>query len=126
VAGRGGGAGGEFEAVAAGRLARRLGARTLHAVRYSQHAPKHTQHAAHTNTHTHTHTHKHKHKPTLTHSQSHAPPQVYAFFLGAYQVAWTLGVAGYILLVLDLFGIGLLLAVVGVPPGTSFVLLWYG
>ncbi|KAI8467837.1 MAG: hypothetical protein J3K34DRAFT_460175 [Monoraphidium minutum] len=54
------------------------------------------------------------------------PRKVYTFFLAAYQVAWTLGVAGYILLILDLFGIGLLLAAIGLPPGTSFVLLWYG
>jgi hypothetical protein len=51
---------------------------------------------------------------------------VYTFFLAVYQVAWTLGVAGYVLLILDIFGVGLLLAAIGLPQGTSFVLLWYG
>jgi RING finger protein 121 len=51
---------------------------------------------------------------------------VYTFFLGLYKVAWTMGVAGYILLILDLFGVGLLLTALGLPPGTSLILLWYG
>jgi hypothetical protein len=56
------------------------------------------------------------------------PPkkQVYTFFLALYKVAWTLGVAGYVLLILDLFGVGLLLTMIGLPPGTSLILLWYG
>lgn len=53
-------------------------------------------------------------------------PQVYTFFLAAYKIAWTLGVAGYVLLILDLFGVGLLLTALGLPAGTSLVLLWYG
>ena len=54
------------------------------------------------------------------------PLQVYTFFLAVYKVAWTLGVAGYVLLVLDLFGVGLLLTTMGAPPGLSLILLWYG
>ncbi|GBF93490.1 hypothetical protein Rsub_06623 [Raphidocelis subcapitata] len=54
------------------------------------------------------------------------PRKVYTFFLAAYKIAWTLGVAGYVLLILDLFGVGLLLTALGLPAGTSLVLLWYG
>jgi RING finger protein 121 len=35
------------------------------------------------------------------------------------------GVAGYVMLLLDLFGVGLLLVKL-IPQGTSLVLLWYG
>lgn len=60
------------------------------------------------------------------HAHPPAPSQVYTFFLAAYKVAWTMGVAGYVLLILDLFGVGLLLQALGLPPGTSLILLWYG
>jgi RING finger protein 121 len=53
------------------------------------------------------------------------PLQVYGWFLGAYKVSVAVGVSGYILLVLDMFGIGLLLAR-WVEPGLSLLLLWYG
>jgi RING finger protein 121 len=50
---------------------------------------------------------------------------VYGWFLAAYKVSVAVGVSGYILLVLDMFGIGLLLAKL-VEPGLSLLLLWYG
>lgn len=56
----------------------------------------------------------------------HATPRkVYGWFLGAYKVSVAVGVAGYMLLVLDMFGVGLLLAR-WVEPGLSLLLLWYG
>ncbi|KAF8065963.1 rnf121 [Scenedesmus sp. PABB004] len=53
------------------------------------------------------------------------PRRVYAWFLGAHRVSVGVGMAGYALLVLDMFGVGLLLAR-WVEPGLSLVLLWYG
>eukprot|EP00879_Flechtneria_rotunda_P021404 GHRR01022561.1.p1 GENE.GHRR01022561.1~~GHRR01022561.1.p1 ORF type:complete len:231 (+),score=50.92 GHRR01022561.1:172-864(+) len=53
------------------------------------------------------------------------PRQVYGWFLAAYKVSVFVGMMGYILLVLDMFGVGLLLAKV-VEPGLSVMLLWYG
>lgn len=50
---------------------------------------------------------------------------MYGWFLGAYKVSVAVGVAGYFLLVLDMFGVGLLLARY-VEPGLSLMLLWYG
>jgi RING finger protein 121 len=65
--------------------------------------------------------------PTITpHRRTLPPIQVYTFFLAVYKVAWTMGVAGYVLLILDLFGVGLLLNLMGLPAGTSLILLWYG
>jgi hypothetical protein len=51
--------------------------------------------------------------------------QVYTWFLGVYWVSRTVGIAGYVLLILDMFGVGLLLSWL-LPPGTSLLLLWYG
>lgn len=50
---------------------------------------------------------------------------MYGWFLAAYKVSVAVGMTGYILLILDMFGIGLLLAKY-VEPGLSLVLLWYG
>lgn len=51
--------------------------------------------------------------------------QVYGWFLAAYKVSVAVGMTGYILLILDMFGVGLLLAKF-VEPGLSLILLWYG
>ena len=47
------------------------------------------------------------------------PPavQVYAWFLGTYKCSVAVGMAGYFLLVLDMFGVGLLLARFVEPGG---------
>jgi RING finger protein 121 len=50
---------------------------------------------------------------------------VYSWFLGVYVVSRAVGIAGYVLLILDMFGVGLLLSWL-LPPGTSLLLLWYG
>lgn len=46
-----------------------------------------------------------------------APCQVYAWFLGTYKVSVFVGMCGYFLLVLDMFGVGLLLARYVEPGG---------
>eukprot|EP00878_Enallax_costatus_P016585 GHUV01017403.1.p1 GENE.GHUV01017403.1~~GHUV01017403.1.p1 ORF type:complete len:180 (+),score=51.21 GHUV01017403.1:487-1026(+) len=53
------------------------------------------------------------------------PRKVYGWFLATYKVSVAVGMTGYILLILDMFGVGLLLAKY-VEPGLSLVLLWYG
>jgi RING finger protein 121 len=50
---------------------------------------------------------------------------VYGWFLATYKVSVAVGMTGYFMLVLDMFGIGFLLARF-VEPGLSLILLWYG
>ena len=50
--------------------------------------------------------------------------QVYGWFLGLYKVSVAAGLGGYLLLVLEVFGIGLLLRPAGVPATLSLLLVW--
>ena len=51
--------------------------------------------------------------------------QVYTLFLAIYKTSIVVGFGGYILLILELFGIGLLLRPV-LSPILSIQMLWYG
>lgn len=53
------------------------------------------------------------------------PRKVYTWFLAVYKVSLAVGVAGYVLLILEMFGAGMLMALI-MPKGSSLVLLWYG
>jgi RING finger protein 121 len=53
------------------------------------------------------------------------PRRVYAWFLGVFAVSRAIGVAGYVMVLLEVFGAAPLLALV-FPPGTSLTLLFYG
>ncbi len=50
---------------------------------------------------------------------------MYSWFLGAHRVSVGIGLAGYILLLGDMLGLGLLTARL-LEPGLSLLLLWYG
>lgn len=52
-------------------------------------------------------------------------PQVYTFFLGVYKTSVVVGVGGYALLVLEIFGVGVLLRPL-FGPTLSIQMLWYG
>ena len=49
---------------------------------------------------------------------------MYGWFLGLYKVSVAAGLGGYLLLVLEVFGIGLLLRPAGVPATLSLLLVW--
>lgn len=51
--------------------------------------------------------------------------QVYTLFLAIYKTSIVVGFGGYVLLILELFGIGLLLRPV-LSPILSIQMLWYG
>jgi RING finger protein 121 len=53
------------------------------------------------------------------------PRQVYSFFLGVYKVSRTLGIIGYIFMLVEALGAGVLLSW-ALPQGTSIDCLWYG
>lgn len=53
------------------------------------------------------------------------PSRVYTWFLSSHKVSVAAGVAGYLLLLVELFGGGPMLALV-MPPGVSLMVLWYG
>lgn len=50
---------------------------------------------------------------------------MYTFFLGVYKTSIVVGVSGYMLLLLELFGIGALLRPI-LSPSLSIQMLWYG
>ena len=52
------------------------------------------------------------------------PRQVYGWFLGLYKVSVAAGLGGYLLLVLEVFGVGLLLRPAGIPATLSLLLVW--
>ena len=56
----------------------------------------------------------------------HWPPQVYTFFLSSHKCCVFLGVAGYILVVAEVFGAAPLLRLMHLPQATSILALWYG
>lgn len=51
--------------------------------------------------------------------------QVYTLFLGIYKTSIVVGFGGYILLILELFGVGMLLRPL-LSPILSIQMLWYG
>jgi RING finger protein 121 len=53
------------------------------------------------------------------------PRRVYSWFLSVFAVSRAIGVAGYVMVLLEVFGAGPLLALF-LPPGTSLILLFYG
>jgi RING finger protein 121/175 len=53
------------------------------------------------------------------------PRRVYSWFLTVFAVSRGIGVAGYVMVLLEVFGAGPLLSVI-FPPGTSLTLLFYG
>jgi hypothetical protein len=55
-----------------------------------------------------------------------SPPQVYTFFLSSHKCCVCLGVAGYILVVAEVFGAAPLLRLLHLPQATSILALWYG
>lgn len=50
---------------------------------------------------------------------------MYTWFLGVYKVSIALGITAYILILLEMFGIGLLLSWL-IPKDLSILMLWYG
>lgn len=52
--------------------------------------------------------------------------QVYTFFLSSHKVSVALGVAGYLLVVAEVFGLAPVLRILRLPPELSILLLWYG
>lgn len=57
--------------------------------------------------------------------QSTTPRKVYSWFLGVYRLSTYIGVAGYILLIVELCGLAPVIVLV-MPPQTPFLLLCYG
>lgn len=53
------------------------------------------------------------------------PKKVYRWFLGVFRVSIAVGFCGYVLLILEIFGIGMLLRPV-LSPVTALVAVWYG
>lgn len=55
------------------------------------------------------------------------PRRVYAWFFGVFKVSIAVGASGYILLLAQIMGLGLLLGTNGLlGPATAIILLWYG
>ncbi len=54
-----------------------------------------------------------------------SPAQVYSWFLSVYRVSVFIGSSGYVLLIAEIFGLGLLLRPF-VPASTAITCLWYG
>jgi len=54
------------------------------------------------------------------------PRRVYSWFLAVFAVSRAIGVAGYVMVLLEVFGAGPLMSAVGFPPGASLTLLFYG
>lgn len=50
--------------------------------------------------------------------------QVYGWFLHLYQISVAAGLCGYLLLILEVFGVGLLLRPIGVPATLSLLMVW--
>ncbi|KAK9815596.1 hypothetical protein WJX72_006534 [[Myrmecia] bisecta] len=65
------------------------------------------------------------HLCTAKKMDSRTPGKVYAWFLGLYKLSVFVGAAGYVLLVLEMTGIGMLLRPV-LPQTTAVLLVWYG
>ena len=55
----------------------------------------------------------------------HSVRQVYGWFLHLYQISVAAGLSGYLLLILEVFGVGLLLRPIGVPATLSLLMVWY-
>ena len=55
----------------------------------------------------------------------HSVRQVYGWFLHLYQISVAAGLCGYLLLILEVFGVGLLLRPIGVPATLSLLMVWY-
>lgn len=53
------------------------------------------------------------------------PRKVYSFFLVLYRVSVFIGMTGYIMVICEMFGLGILFDLV-LPKGTSFLMVWYG
>ena len=53
------------------------------------------------------------------------PRQVYSFFLGIFRVCKIIGVAGYVLVLLEIFGLGPVMRLV-LPKDLALDLVWYG
>jgi RING finger protein 121 len=51
--------------------------------------------------------------------------QVYTWFLGAYKISTAIGMTGYIMLICEIFGLGIVFDLI-LPKGTSILLIWYG
>lgn len=51
------------------------------------------------------------------------PRHVYRWFLGVYKVSKVLGITGYVLLLMELFGVGMLLRPI-LPPDLALDLVW--
>lgn len=49
---------------------------------------------------------------------------MYSWFLGLYKVSVAAGMSGYLLLILEVFGVGLLLRPLGVPASLSLLMVW--
>lgn len=56
---------------------------------------------------------------------SSTPRRVYGWFIGVYKVSTFLGFTGYVLILLEVFGLGELMRFI-LPKGFSLLLLWYG
>ncbi len=52
-------------------------------------------------------------------------PQVYSWFMATHKVSVAAGLAGYLLLIVEMSGLGVLLRPL-LAPTTALVLLWYG
>ncbi len=50
---------------------------------------------------------------------------MYTWFLAAYKVSVAVGMTGYVMLICEIFGLGVLLDLL-LPKGTSILLIWYG
>jgi RING finger protein 121 len=50
---------------------------------------------------------------------------VYTWFLAAYKVSVAVGMTGYVMLIFEIFGLGILINLI-LPQGTSILLIWYG
>lgn len=55
----------------------------------------------------------------------HSVRQVYGWFLHLYQISVAAGLCGYLLLILEVFGVGRLLRPIGVPATLSLLMVWY-
>eukprot|EP00798_Chlamydomonas_sp_ICE-L_P023183 gene23183-30395_t len=53
------------------------------------------------------------------------PRVVYGFFISVYRISRTIGIIGYVLLVMEMMGAGPLFAMI-MPKGTTLILVWYG
>jgi len=54
------------------------------------------------------------------------PKLIYRWFLGVFKTSVAVGVVGYSLLLIEIFGVGLALGAPILDPGLAIILVWYG